>query len=308
MIQKDGPKMISVPRHCEGDLVVASVSGGKDSAALAIALQEAYIPFVAVFADTGWEAPETYAHLDIMERVLGITIHRVGFPGGMRAKVMARASFPARMQRWCTQELKAKPLDAFSLDLGEKEQRAVLQAVGIRADESESRAAMAEVERDDSRDLTVWRPLLHWTIEDVLAAHHRAGLPVNPLYLRGHSRVGCWPCIYSSKEEISLWAEHDPEGVKALAALELEAEAERARRNAEKPGRYAHEVASFFQAREVTRLPNGERVYLPVHVDKVVEWARTDRGGKQLPLIREQPAGGCFRWGMCEPPSEEPKR
>lgn len=297
--------MIALPKFHENDLVIASISGGKDSAALAIALQEASIPFVAVFADTGWEAPETYAHLEVMERVLGVTIHRVGFPGGMRAKVLARAGFPARMQRWCTVELKVKPLDAFALALGEKEDRAVLQAVGIRAEESEKRAAMAEVEHDDSRDLTVWRPLLHWTIEDVLAAHHRAGLPVNPLYQRGHERVGCWPCIYSSKAEIRLWAEQDPEGVKALAALELEAEAERARRNAEEPGRYSHEVASFFQAREVTKLPDGKRVYLPVHVDKVIEWARTDRGGKQMPLIREEPAGGCFRWGMCESPKKD---
>ena len=129
--------MIALPKFHENDLVIASISGGKDSAALAIALQEASIPFVAVFADTGWEAPETYAHLEVMERVLGITIHRVGFPGGMRAKVLARAGFPARMQRWCTVELKVKPLDIFSLDLGEREQRAVLQAVGIRAEEGD---------------------------------------------------------------------------------------------------------------------------------------------------------------------------
>lgn len=297
--------MIALPKHHESDLVIASISGGKDSAALAIALQEAGIPFVAVFADTGWEAPETYAHLGTIERVLGIAIHRVGFPGGMRAKVMGRSGFPSRMARWCTAELKVKPLDAFAHEMGEREGRAVLQAVGIRADESESRSAMTEVEHDDSRDLTVWRPLLRWTVEDVIGAHHRAGLPMHPHYLRGHSRVGCWPCIYSSKSEIALWAEHDPEGVKALAELELEAERERARRNAETPGRYSHETASFFQAREVTKLPDGKRVYLPVHVEQVVEWARTDRGGKQMPLIREQPAGGCFRWGMCEPPAAD---
>ena len=300
--------MIALPKFHENDLVIASISGGKDSAALAIALQEASIPFVAVFADTGWEAPETYAHLEVMERVLGVTIHRVGFPGGMRAKVLARAGFPARMQRWCTVELKVKPLDAFALALGEKEDRAVLQAVGIRAEESEKRAAMAEVEHDESRGLTVWRPLLHWTIEDVLAAHHRAGLPVNPLYQRGHERVGCWPCIYSSKAEIRLWAEHDPDRVREVADLELFVEAERAKRNEETPGRYAHPVGTFFQARQFEKGPNGERISRHVTVDKVIEWSRTDHGGKQLPLIREEPAGGCFRWGMCEPPKKDGER
>ena len=110
--------MIRLPEHCKNDLVIASMSGGKDSTALAIALQEAAIPFIAVFADTGWEATETYEHLGVIERALGITIHRVGFPGGMRAKVLGRAGFPARMQRWCTPELKIKPLDAFAHEIG----------------------------------------------------------------------------------------------------------------------------------------------------------------------------------------------
>lgn len=163
---------------------------------------------------------------------------------------------------------------------------------------------MAEFERDDSRDLYVWRPLLLWTVAEVLAIHHRHGVPVNPLYKRGHGRVGCWPCIYSSKEEVRLWAKHDPARVAEVAALELECETLRAERNAETPGRYKHSVASFFQSREATKVA-GKRVYLPVHVDRVVEWSQTSHGGKQMQLIREESDGGCFRWGLCEPPTRE---
>lgn len=35
-------------------------------------------------------------------------------------------------------------------------------------------------------------------------------------------------------------------------------------------------------------------------IDKVVEWARTDHGGKQFPLFAPPPRGGCMRWGICE--------
>ncbi|MBK8262632.1 MAG: phosphoadenosine phosphosulfate reductase family protein [Nannocystis sp.] len=52
-------------------LVVASVSGGKDSTALALLLREAEIPHVRVFADTGFEHPTTYEYLDLLRERLG---------------------------------------------------------------------------------------------------------------------------------------------------------------------------------------------------------------------------------------------
>ena len=46
----------------------------------------------------------------------------------------------------------------------------------------------------------------------------------------------------------------------------------------------------------------------PTPIDTVVEWSRTIRGGRQFPLIREAPDTGCFRWGLCEPPTKEGQR
>lgn len=293
---------IRLPDGHTDSVVVASVSGGKDSTAMLLALREAGIPHRAVFADTGWEAPETYAYLAALERILGISIDRVGVPGGMRAKIRARAGFPSRMQRWCTRELKVEPLRAYHDAFGVE----TISVVGLRAEESEARARMPEFECDGRWGGYVWRPLIRWTVADVLAIHHRHCVPVNPLYKRGHSRVGCWPCIYASKDQIRLWAQDDPASVAEVAALERECEALRAERNAETPERYAHGIASFFQSREQTHDPaTGRRVFLPVHVDEVVRWSTTSHGGKQLVLLREDPDSGCFRWGMCEPPSTE---
>ena len=58
---------------------IVSVSGGKDSAALAVYLKEKYpqIPAEYVFCDTGTELPETYEFLAKMEAVLGVEIKRV---------------------------------------------------------------------------------------------------------------------------------------------------------------------------------------------------------------------------------------
>lgn len=286
--------MITIPEQVRGLVPVVSLSGGKDSAAAALALREAGLDFRLVFADTGWEAPETYAHLDVLERHLG-AIARVGHPGGMVDKIRHRAGFPARLQRWCTRELKIKPLRAWHEELEAREGVETVCVVGVRAEESERRAKMAAFEDDEMWGGWMWRPILSWPVADVVAIHHRHGIPMHPHYLRGHGRVGCWPCIYSSKEELRLLAEHDPARIDQIRDLEAEVTALRAERNAEKPGRYAHGQATFFQ----TRTPG-----TVMDIDAVVTWARTDKGGRQLPLLDPDPTGGCFRWGMCEPPTE----
>ena len=39
---------------------------------------------------------------------------------------------------------------------------------------------------------------------------------------------------------------------------------------------------------------------VPIGIDEVLRWANTDRGGKQVTLVR-MPTG-CARWGICERP------
>jgi len=281
-------------------LAVVSVSGGKDSTAAALALREAGIPFRMVFADTGWEAEETYAHLEHLRARLG-PIAVVGVPGGMVGRIRYRAGFPARMQRWCTRELKLEPLRAYHDALELAESVETVCVMGVRADESEARSKLLAFEDVPVKYREwggwVWRPILRWTVPEVLAIHHRHGVEVNPLYKRGHGRVGCFPCIFSRKEEIRLLAEHAPARVEEIRALEAEVKAERVIRNAEKPGRYGHTEGTFFQTIQRGGPPNG--------IGEVVEWSRTSKGGKQLPLLAPAPTEGCARWGMCEPPTED---
>ena len=306
-----------LPNHARNLRRIVSVSGGKDSAATVLALREAGVEaHHYVFADTGWEAPETYEYLGTMERVLGIAIDRVGVPGGMRARIASAARFPSRVQRWCTRELKIEPLRDYHERIATEHDVDTINVVGIRAEESNERARLAEWEFSAEWDGYVWRPIMRFTIDDVLAIHHRHGLPVNPLYKRGHSRVGCYPCINATKEEIQLVADHSPDRIDEIEAFEISRSAARARRHAETPGRYEIEEATYFQRTEavtdergeIVRLENGrpKRRGVPFPIRDAVAWSRTERGGRevtQLRLFAPDPHGGCFRWGLCEPPT-----
>ena len=109
---------------------VLSLSGGKDSAALAIYMKDKVPEMEYIFSDTRKELPETYEYLERIEDYLGTRVNRLnahlGFDhwydvyGGM---------IPSNHRRWCTKMLKLKPFEAYCGD------DQVTNYVGLRADE-----------------------------------------------------------------------------------------------------------------------------------------------------------------------------
>lgn len=276
-----------------GAIVVAAMSGGKDSTAMSLWLNEQGIDHRRVFADTGWEADETYAYLDILcERLGPIDVVRNealwsdARPGeeGMLTLVRRKQMFPSRTRRFCTEHLKLKPLKAYIERVSDD--GPVINAIGIRAAESQARALLPEWEWNKDFDCQIWRPLIGWSEQDVIDIHHRHGLPPNPLYLGSARRVGCYPCVFASKEEIATLPEAR---VQQIAVVEHELTRDAEERGVERPSR------SFFNMRSdpVT----GASGFVPI--ERVREWAKTDRGGAQMRLL-ETADPGCMRWGLCD--------
>ncbi|MFD0792071.1 phosphoadenosine phosphosulfate reductase family protein [Mucilaginibacter litoreus] len=116
---------------------VLGISGGKDSAALAIYMQSLY-PELAIeyyTCDTGKELDETYQLIANLESRLGVSIHKLYAPTADHDNPfdfyhrLYGGFLPSSNARWCTQKLKIEPFEAY---IGTKP---VISYVGIRGDE-----------------------------------------------------------------------------------------------------------------------------------------------------------------------------
>jgi 3'-phosphoadenosine 5'-phosphosulfate sulfotransferase (PAPS reductase)/FAD synthetase len=272
-------------------LYVLSVSGGKDSTAMwSWAKRTGLTPRRAVCCDTGWEGMfpgyDWRTYIDELSVSIGEPVKVVRAKTQFKERVLKHATFPGRVnrRRWCTPELKLEPfreeLDRIRDETGED----VTVVLGIRAEESAARAKMPEREWSDFYDCEVWRPIIGWTLEQVMAEHHANRLPINPLYKMGAERVGCWPCIKASKAEIRLVSDLDPGRIEEIRALE------------EETGN-----RMFCLERSRAGRKNEPRELIPKSIDEVVRWAHTKRGGLHLAVIQD--LSGCARWGLCEAPS-----
>lgn len=71
---------------------------------------------------------------------------------------------------------------------------------GIRAEHSESRQQMNQVEWDEQRQIIKFHPLLNWKIQQVKDFIKKNNIPYNPLFDKGFVSIGCQPCTRAVKE------------------------------------------------------------------------------------------------------------
>jgi 3'-phosphoadenosine 5'-phosphosulfate sulfotransferase (PAPS reductase)/FAD synthetase len=118
---------------------VLGISGGKDSAALAIYMKDKYpaLDLTYYFTDTGKELDETYQLIERLEGYLGKPIAKLESEDARKSgqdpfdyyyKVY-RGYLPSQQARWCTKFMKIQPFEAFVGDAP------TLSYVGIRGDE-----------------------------------------------------------------------------------------------------------------------------------------------------------------------------
>jgi len=114
--------------------------------------------------------------------------------------VLKDSFFPSNIIRKCTLDLKVTPQLKYIDELRLEKKKKPVSAVGIRKEESQARSVLGEFEEKD--ESTIWRPLIDWDFQQIVDIHKKHNVVPNPLYTRGYSRVGCFPCIFARKGEI----------------------------------------------------------------------------------------------------------
>lgn len=191
------------------DKHVLGLSGGRDSAALAVYMRQHHpeLNIEYFFTDTGKELPEVYEYLGRLEGFLGKSIQRLNPDRDFDFWLKQYNDFlPSPQTRWCTRQLKLRPFERWlrpMLDAGTK----VYSYVAIRSDEEYREGYSSKHE-----NLAIRLPFKEVGIDKagVLDILEAAGLGL-PKYYMWRTRSGCTFCFFQQKIEWVRLKEQHPD-------------------------------------------------------------------------------------------------
>ena len=202
----------------EADRYILGVSGGKDSAALAVYMSQEYphLDIEYFFTDTGEELDEVYEFLDRLEIVLQKKIVRLGGENSFEDYLKKYNYFlPNAQQRWCTSKLKILPLEKWLRPDLLKGKR-ICSFVAIRADEPYREGQVSKHE-----NYFVDLPFRHAGInkKEVHDILESSGIG-KPAYYEWRSRSGCTFCFFQRKIEWVRLKENHPDAFERAKKIE----------------------------------------------------------------------------------------
>lgn len=188
---------------------VLGLSGGRDSAALAVYMRQNHpeLEIDYFFTDTGKELPEVYEFLGRLEGFLGKPVLRLNPYRDFDFWLKQYKNFlPSAQTRWCTRKLKLAPFEEWikpELEAGKK----VFSYVAIRSDEE-----FREGYKGNHANMKTVLPFKEAGIDkqgvnEILEA---SGLGL-PRYYSWRSRSGCTFCFFQQKIEWVRLKERHPE-------------------------------------------------------------------------------------------------
>lgn len=188
---------------------VLGLSGGRDSAALAVYMRQTHpeLEIDYFFTDTGKELPEVYEFLGRLEGFLGKPILRLNPDRDFDFWLKQYNNFlPSPQSRWCTRQLKLRPFEDWikpELEAG----KIVRSYVAIRSDEEYREGYIGN--HPNMKSILPFREV-GIDKQGVIEILNASGLGL-PKYYAWRSRSGCTFCFFQQKIEWVGLKERHPE-------------------------------------------------------------------------------------------------
>lgn len=200
---------------------VLGLSGGRDSAALAVYMRQNHPEYDIdyFFTDTGKELPEVYEFLVKLEGFLGKPILRLNPDRDFDFWLKQFNNFlPSPQTRWCTRQLKIRPFERWLRPIL-NDGATIYSYVAIRSDEE-----YREGYSSKHGNLIVKLPFKEAGIDKagVLEILEAAGLGL-PKYYAWRTRSGCTFCFFQQKIEWVRLKEQHPQAFEEAKAYEKDA-------------------------------------------------------------------------------------
>ncbi|MEO8234223.1 MAG: phosphoadenylyl-sulfate reductase [Flavobacterium sp.] len=173
--------------------IVFSTSFGIEDQVISHAIYSQGIKNIEVFTlDTGRLFPETYSvwdktQLQYNEKIKAYypntnTIENYSNEKGINAFYNS-----VDLRKECCFIRKVEPLNRALVG-------AAVWITGLRAEQSNNRNTVQEIEWDEEKQLYKFNPLLNWTTEEVVEYVTKNAVPYNLLHDKGFVSIGCAPC------------------------------------------------------------------------------------------------------------------
>lgn len=178
--------------------VVFSTSLGYEDQVISHLIFSNRLPIGVFTLDTGRLFSETYSVLNATLNRYGTPV-RVMYPQTDALQTLVSSKGPLSFyesvenRKECCYIRKVEPLKRAL-------QGKRIWITGIRADQSENRQEMPQVEWDESNCIVKYHPLLTWSLDDVKAYIRKHNIPYNPLHDKGFVSIGCAPCTRAIRE------------------------------------------------------------------------------------------------------------
>ncbi|MCX6648543.1 MAG: phosphoadenosine phosphosulfate reductase family protein [Candidatus Bathyarchaeota archaeon] len=175
-----------------------SLSGGKDSVVTLNLVRQIIPTFDSIWMNTTIDYPETEIFIKKLAQEWDLTLFELK-PEKDFFTLCDELGPPSKFMRWCCKTMKFAPFNQF---IDKQYDKNVLTASGVRKNESSSRGQYDLIQVNNTIPKQIlFFPILEWNSLQVWLYIFWKKIPINEVYLKGYSRIGCWLCPEKSLRE-----------------------------------------------------------------------------------------------------------